>query len=148
MWPVVESHSVRQFACMGGWRLERHFCDRHSAVTVLYIDTYGEIISYISKVTEEVLNPLMLLFNCVSVCAEVDDLAVYLDQLLAVPQESPISATKGGLSRFRAAAKKTQEMVSLVHKARELNIHSEFRMGLLDIRFECSVQMLSNNSYI
>ncbi|RXN07287.1 phosphorylase b kinase regulatory subunit skeletal muscle isoform-like protein [Labeo rohita] len=55
---------------------------------------------------------------------EVDDLAVYLDQLLAVPQQSPISATKGGLSRFRAAAKKTQEMVSLVHKARELNIHN------------------------
>lgn len=64
--------------------------------------------------------------------AEVDDLAVYLDQLLAVPQQSPISATKGGLSRFRAAAKKTQEMVSLVHKARELNIHSEF----FDSRFD------------
>uniref|UniRef100_A0A671NA71 Phosphorylase b kinase regulatory subunit n=1 Tax=Sinocyclocheilus anshuiensis TaxID=1608454 RepID=A0A671NA71_9TELE len=54
------------------------------------------------------------LFNCVCVCAEVDDLAVYLDQLLAVPQQSLISATKGGLSRFRAAAKKTREMVSLV----------------------------------
>ncbi|KTF71501.1 hypothetical protein cypCar_00036278 [Cyprinus carpio] len=55
---------------------------------------------------------------------EVDDLAVYLDQLLEVPQQSPISAIKGGLNRFRAAAKKTQEMVSLVHKARELNIHN------------------------
>uniref|UniRef100_A0A672L3V6 Phosphorylase b kinase regulatory subunit n=1 Tax=Sinocyclocheilus grahami TaxID=75366 RepID=A0A672L3V6_SINGR len=54
------------------------------------------------------------LFNCVCVCVEVDDLAVYLDQLLAVPQQSLISATKGGLSRFRAAAKKTREMVSLV----------------------------------
>uniref|UniRef100_A0A8C1KJ50 Phosphorylase b kinase regulatory subunit n=1 Tax=Cyprinus carpio TaxID=7962 RepID=A0A8C1KJ50_CYPCA len=58
------------------------------------------------------------LFNCVCVCvcvcAEVDDLAVYLDQLLEVPQQSPISAIKGGLNRFRAAAKKTQEMVSLV----------------------------------
>uniref|UniRef100_A0A8C1KG97 Phosphorylase b kinase regulatory subunit n=1 Tax=Cyprinus carpio TaxID=7962 RepID=A0A8C1KG97_CYPCA len=68
------------------------------------------------------------LFNCVCVCvcvcAEVDDLAVYLDQLLEVPQQSPISAIKGGLNRFRAAAKKTQEMVSLVHKARELNIHN------------------------
>uniref|UniRef100_A0A8C1FZB0 Phosphorylase b kinase regulatory subunit n=1 Tax=Cyprinus carpio carpio TaxID=630221 RepID=A0A8C1FZB0_CYPCA len=51
---------------------------------------------------------------CVCVCAEVDDLAVYLDQLLEVPQQSPISAIKGGLNRFRAAAKKTQEMVSLV----------------------------------
>uniref|UniRef100_A0A672LNR4 Phosphorylase b kinase regulatory subunit n=1 Tax=Sinocyclocheilus grahami TaxID=75366 RepID=A0A672LNR4_SINGR len=55
---------------------------------------------------------------------EVDDLAVYLDQLLAVPQQSPISATNEGLNRFRAAAKKTQEMVSLVQKARELNIHN------------------------
>ncbi|MCJ8740745.1 hypothetical protein PDJAM_G00062490 [Pangasius djambal] len=55
---------------------------------------------------------------------EVDDLAEYLDQLLAIPQQSPISATKGGLSRFRAAANKTREMVSLVHKAKALNIHN------------------------
>lgn len=94
-------------------------------MTVLFIYTCGEILNCFSKVTENVLNPLRFLFNCVCVCAEVDDLAVYLDQLLAVPQQSPISATKGGLSRFRAAAKKTREMVSLVHKARELNIHSE-----------------------
>jgi len=89
----------------------------------------------------------MLLLNCASVCvcAEVDDLAVYLDQLLAVPQENPISATKGGLRRFRAAAKKTREMVSLVHKARELNIHSEFRMGLFRHSF-CLKAALSNNS--
>ncbi|XP_056586688.1 phosphorylase b kinase regulatory subunit alpha, skeletal muscle isoform isoform X4 [Triplophysa dalaica] len=55
---------------------------------------------------------------------EVDDLAVYLDQLLAVPQHSSISDTKGGLNRFRTAARKTCEMVSLVHKARDLNIHN------------------------
>ncbi|KAJ8405833.1 hypothetical protein AAFF_G00312700 [Aldrovandia affinis] len=56
---------------------------------------------------------------------EVDDLAQYLDQLLSVPRESAkISATKGGLNRFRAAANKTREMVSLVHRARELNIHN------------------------
>ncbi|XP_078138639.1 phosphorylase b kinase regulatory subunit alpha, skeletal muscle isoform-like, partial [Centroberyx gerrardi] len=56
---------------------------------------------------------------------EVDDLAQYLDQLLSVPQQSGrISATKGGLNRFRAAANKTRQMVSLVHKARELNIHN------------------------
>uniref|UniRef100_A0A673GYT5 Phosphorylase b kinase regulatory subunit n=1 Tax=Sinocyclocheilus rhinocerous TaxID=307959 RepID=A0A673GYT5_9TELE len=81
-------------------------------------------LTFMDCVTENMLNPLRFLFNCVCVCAEVDDLAVYLDQLLAVPQQSLISATKGGLSRFRAAAKKTQEMVSLVHKARELNIHN------------------------
>uniref|UniRef100_A0A672L0N9 Phosphorylase b kinase regulatory subunit n=1 Tax=Sinocyclocheilus grahami TaxID=75366 RepID=A0A672L0N9_SINGR len=81
-------------------------------------------LTFMDCVTENVLNPLRFLFNCVCVCVEVDDLAVYLDQLLAVPQQSLISATKGGLSRFRAAAKKTREMVSLVHKARELNIHN------------------------
>ncbi|KAM6969983.1 LOW QUALITY PROTEIN: phosphorylase b kinase regulatory subunit alpha, skeletal muscle isoform-like [Aplochiton taeniatus] len=56
---------------------------------------------------------------------EVDDLAQYLQQLLSVPKESEkICATKGGLNRFRAAAKKTREMVALVHKARELDIHN------------------------
>ncbi|XP_076835748.1 phosphorylase b kinase regulatory subunit alpha, skeletal muscle isoform [Brachyhypopomus gauderio] len=53
---------------------------------------------------------------------EVDDLAEYLDQLLAVPQQMPISATEGGLNRFKAAARKAQDMVSLVHKAKVLNI--------------------------
>ncbi|KAG7321424.1 hypothetical protein KOW79_015839 [Hemibagrus wyckioides] len=55
---------------------------------------------------------------------EVDDVAEYLDHLLAIPQQSPISATKGGLNRFRAAANKTRKMVSLVHKAKVLNIHN------------------------
>ncbi|XP_049322411.1 phosphorylase b kinase regulatory subunit alpha, skeletal muscle isoform isoform X2 [Astyanax mexicanus] len=55
---------------------------------------------------------------------EVDYLAEYLDQLFAVPQHTPISTIKGGLNRFRAAAKKTREMVSLVHKARVLDIHN------------------------
>ncbi|TSL04361.1 Phosphorylase b kinase regulatory subunit alpha, skeletal muscle isoform [Bagarius yarrelli] len=55
---------------------------------------------------------------------EVDDLAEYLDQLLAIPQQSPISAIKGGLNRFRAAATKTREMLSLVHKAKVLSIHN------------------------
>ncbi|KAF5890190.1 phosphorylase b kinase regulatory subunit alpha, skeletal muscle isoform-like, partial [Clarias magur] len=55
---------------------------------------------------------------------ELDYLAEYLDQLLAIPQQSPISAVKGGLGRFRAAANKTREMVSLAHKAKTLNIHN------------------------
>ncbi|XP_028823518.1 phosphorylase b kinase regulatory subunit alpha, skeletal muscle isoform-like [Denticeps clupeoides] len=56
---------------------------------------------------------------------EVDDLAQYLHQLLSVPKDTqPISSTEGGLNRFRAAANKAREMVSLVHKARELNIHN------------------------
>lgn len=91
--------------------------------------THAAKLKFVSKLTEDVLKPLRPSFNLivrVCVLAEVDDLAVYLDQLLAVPQQCPISTTKGGLSRFRAAARKTREMVSLVHKARELNIHSEF----------------------
>lgn len=84
--------------------------------------------SITSQEWQDVLNPFRLLFDCVRVCAEVDDLAVYLDQLLAVPQHSSISDTKGGLNRFRAAARKTREMVSLVHKARDLNIHSELKI--------------------
>uniref|UniRef100_A0A8C9TG27 Phosphorylase b kinase regulatory subunit n=1 Tax=Scleropages formosus TaxID=113540 RepID=A0A8C9TG27_SCLFO len=56
------------------------------------------------------------------------DLSQYLDQLLtsAVPKSSVKckAVTKGGLGRFRAAATKTREMVSLVHKAQELNIHN------------------------
>uniref|UniRef100_A0A667WGA4 Phosphorylase b kinase regulatory subunit n=1 Tax=Myripristis murdjan TaxID=586833 RepID=A0A667WGA4_9TELE len=56
---------------------------------------------------------------------ELYDLAQYLDQLLAVPEKSgQIKATKGGLNRFRAVANKTRQMVSLVHKARELSIHN------------------------
>ncbi|XP_064835245.1 phosphorylase b kinase regulatory subunit alpha, skeletal muscle isoform-like [Oncorhynchus masou masou] len=56
---------------------------------------------------------------------EVDDLAQYLDQLLSIPKHSEkISSHKGGLNRFRALARKTCEMVSLVHKARELDIHN------------------------
>uniref|UniRef100_A0A8C8D9Y8 Phosphorylase b kinase regulatory subunit n=1 Tax=Oncorhynchus tshawytscha TaxID=74940 RepID=A0A8C8D9Y8_ONCTS len=57
--------------------------------------------------------------------ARVDDLAQYLDQLLSIPKHSEkISSHKGGLNRFRALARKTCEMVSLVHKARELDIHN------------------------
>ncbi|XP_030636696.1 phosphorylase b kinase regulatory subunit alpha, skeletal muscle isoform isoform X2 [Chanos chanos] len=56
-----------------------------------------------------------------------DDLAEYLDRLLLTavpPQPLKVEGKPGGLSRFRAAAKKTQEMVSLMNKAKELNIHN------------------------
>ena len=78
---------------------------------------------------------------CVSQCLsvpEVDDLAQYLDQLLAVPEETQkISKYEGGLNRFRAAANKTLEMVSLVHKARQLDIHSR-GPSCLDVCLCCS----------
>uniref|UniRef100_A0A8C1XTJ6 Phosphorylase b kinase regulatory subunit n=1 Tax=Cyprinus carpio TaxID=7962 RepID=A0A8C1XTJ6_CYPCA len=56
-----------------------------------------------------------------------DDLAQYLDQLLtaAVPQRGlRVEAQAKGLSRFKAAATKTLEMVSLMNKAKELQIHN------------------------
>ncbi|XP_031440635.1 phosphorylase b kinase regulatory subunit alpha, skeletal muscle isoform isoform X2 [Clupea harengus] len=58
---------------------------------------------------------------------ETDDLAQYLDQLLAtsVPRQGLImSANRSGLSRFKAAATRTVEMVSLMRKARDLQIHN------------------------
>ncbi|KAL0993905.1 hypothetical protein UPYG_G00115410 [Umbra pygmaea] len=56
---------------------------------------------------------------------EVDDLAQYLDQLLSLPKHSEkISSYKGGLNRFRALARRTCKIVSLVHKARELDIQN------------------------
>uniref|UniRef100_A0A8C1FI88 Phosphorylase b kinase regulatory subunit n=1 Tax=Cyprinus carpio carpio TaxID=630221 RepID=A0A8C1FI88_CYPCA len=59
---------------------------------------------------------------------DTDDLAQYLDQLLtaAVPQRGlRVEAQAKGLIRFKAAATKTCEMVSLMNKAKELQIHSE-----------------------
>uniref|UniRef100_A0A671KU62 Phosphorylase b kinase regulatory subunit n=1 Tax=Sinocyclocheilus anshuiensis TaxID=1608454 RepID=A0A671KU62_9TELE len=59
---------------------------------------------------------------------DTDDLSQYLDQLLtaAVPQRGlRVEAQAKGLSRFKAAATKTLEMVSLMNKAKELQIHKE-----------------------
>ncbi|XP_022616997.1 phosphorylase b kinase regulatory subunit alpha, skeletal muscle isoform-like isoform X3 [Seriola dumerili] len=55
---------------------------------------------------------------------EADDLAQYLDHLLA--QSAPKKAKKpmGGLSRFKAIATKTKDMVSLMNKAQDLNIQN------------------------
>ncbi|KAM3857703.1 phosphorylase b kinase regulatory subunit alpha, skeletal muscle isoform [Diretmus argenteus] len=53
---------------------------------------------------------------------EADDLAQYLDQLLAhaVPQKA--SPQAGALGKFKAAAAKTRDMVSLKSKAQVLNV--------------------------
>ncbi|KAG9341654.1 hypothetical protein JZ751_018717 [Albula glossodonta] len=56
---------------------------------------------------------------------EADDLTQYLDRLLAMTTPKPSakpSQPKGGLSRFKAAATKTREMVSLMAKAKDLKI--------------------------
>uniref|UniRef100_A0A6Q2ZB50 Phosphorylase b kinase regulatory subunit n=1 Tax=Esox lucius TaxID=8010 RepID=A0A6Q2ZB50_ESOLU len=69
----------------------------------------------------------------------VDDLAKYLDQLLSVPKHSEtISSHKGGLNRFRALARKTCDMVSLVHKARELDVQNVYLY--LPTRLFCAPQ--------
>uniref|UniRef100_A0A671N3Y3 Phosphorylase b kinase regulatory subunit n=1 Tax=Sinocyclocheilus anshuiensis TaxID=1608454 RepID=A0A671N3Y3_9TELE len=59
--------------------------------------------------------------------SDTDDLAQYLDQLLTavVSQRGlRVEAQAKGLSRFKAAATKTREMVSLMNKAKELQIHN------------------------
>ncbi|KAI4895745.1 hypothetical protein NFI96_024046 [Prochilodus magdalenae] len=55
---------------------------------------------------------------------DTDDLAQYLDQLLATAVPRKGMRTESGLGRFKAAATKTREMVSLVNKAKELQIHN------------------------
>ena len=58
---------------------------------------------------------------------EADDLAQYLDHLLAhsAPKKAKRPA-KGGLGRFKALATKTKEMVSLKNKAQDLGVQSEW----------------------
>ncbi|XP_070786234.1 phosphorylase b kinase regulatory subunit alpha, skeletal muscle isoform isoform X2 [Enoplosus armatus] len=55
---------------------------------------------------------------------EADDLAQYLDHLLAhaAPKKQPKQQV-GGLGRFKAVATKTKDMVSLMNKAQDLNVH-------------------------
>ncbi|XP_014892889.1 phosphorylase b kinase regulatory subunit alpha, skeletal muscle isoform isoform X2 [Poecilia latipinna] len=55
---------------------------------------------------------------------EADDLAQYLDHLLAHSSPEKSKRQAGGLGRFKAAATKTKEMVSLMNKAQDLNIHN------------------------
>ncbi|XP_014837130.1 PREDICTED: phosphorylase b kinase regulatory subunit alpha, skeletal muscle isoform-like isoform X1 [Poecilia mexicana] len=55
---------------------------------------------------------------------EADDLAQYLDHLLAHSSPKKSKRQAGGLGRFKAAATKTKEMVSLMNKAQDLNIHN------------------------
>ncbi|XP_030609197.1 phosphorylase b kinase regulatory subunit alpha, skeletal muscle isoform isoform X8 [Archocentrus centrarchus] len=56
--------------------------------------------------------------------AEDDDLAQYLDHLLAHSAPKKPKRPVGGLSRFKAAATKTKEMVTLMNKAQDLNVQN------------------------
>uniref|UniRef100_A0A8D3CZX0 Phosphorylase b kinase regulatory subunit n=1 Tax=Scophthalmus maximus TaxID=52904 RepID=A0A8D3CZX0_SCOMX len=53
-----------------------------------------------------------------------DDLAQYLDHLLAHAGPKKPKQQVGGLGRFKAVATKTKAMVSLMNKAQELNVHN------------------------
>ncbi|KAF0029060.1 hypothetical protein F2P81_018165 [Scophthalmus maximus] len=55
---------------------------------------------------------------------EADDLAQYLDHLLAHAGPKKPKQQVGGLGRFKAVATKTKAMVSLMNKAQELNVHN------------------------
>ncbi|XP_035531553.1 phosphorylase b kinase regulatory subunit alpha, skeletal muscle isoform isoform X2 [Morone saxatilis] len=55
---------------------------------------------------------------------EADDLAQYLDHLLAHSAPKKPKRQVGGLGRFKAAATKTKDMVSLMNKAHDLDIHN------------------------
>ncbi|CAJ1085841.1 phosphorylase b kinase regulatory subunit alpha%2C skeletal muscle isoform isoform X5 [Xyrichtys novacula] len=55
---------------------------------------------------------------------EADDLAQYLDHLLAHSAPKKPKQPVKGLGRFKAAAAKTKEMVSLMNKAQELDVHN------------------------
>ncbi|XP_069015090.1 phosphorylase b kinase regulatory subunit alpha, skeletal muscle isoform isoform X3 [Embiotoca jacksoni] len=55
---------------------------------------------------------------------EADDLAQYLDHLLAHSAPVKPKVKAGALGRFKAAATKTKEMVSLKNKAQELDVHN------------------------
>ncbi|XP_075948474.1 phosphorylase b kinase regulatory subunit alpha, skeletal muscle isoform isoform X2 [Anarhichas minor] len=55
---------------------------------------------------------------------EADDLAQYLDHLLAHAAPKKPKQQAGGLGRFKALATKTKEMVSLMNKAQRLDVHN------------------------
>ncbi|KAM9501696.1 phosphorylase b kinase regulatory subunit alpha, skeletal muscle isoform 1-T1 [Clarias gariepinus] len=62
-----------------------------------------------------------------SISDDGDDLAQYLDQLLATAVPRRVMKAEdnvSGLCRFRAAANQTREMVSLVNKAKDLQLHN------------------------
>lgn len=57
---------------------------------------------------------------------EADDLAQYLDHLLAhATPKKPQRPAGGGLGRFKALASKTKEMVALKNIAQGLDVHGE-----------------------
>ncbi|XP_070849170.1 phosphorylase b kinase regulatory subunit alpha, skeletal muscle isoform [Chaetodon trifascialis] len=75
---------------------------------------------------------------------EADDLAQYLDHLLAHSTPKKPAQQVGGLGRFKAIATKTKEMVSLKNKAQDLNVHN-VNMYLSNKLFRSSQPSLNLN---
>ncbi|KAM7377021.1 hypothetical protein PAMA_013691 [Pampus argenteus] len=63
-------------------------------------------------------------FSHLSFLDEADDLAQYLDHLLAHAAPKKPKQQLGALGRFKAAATKTKEMVSLMKTAQDLNVQN------------------------
>ncbi|XP_069374593.1 phosphorylase b kinase regulatory subunit alpha, skeletal muscle isoform isoform X6 [Paralichthys olivaceus] len=63
-------------------------------------------------------------FAHLSFLDEADDLAQYLDHLLAHAAPKKPKQKVGGMGKFKAAVNKTKEMVSLTKKAKELNVQN------------------------
>ncbi|XP_031707086.1 phosphorylase b kinase regulatory subunit alpha, skeletal muscle isoform isoform X6 [Anarrhichthys ocellatus] len=63
-------------------------------------------------------------FANLSFLDEADDLAQYLDHLLAHAAPKKPKQQAGGLGRFKALATKTKEMVSLMNKAQHLDVQN------------------------
>ncbi|XP_030066084.1 LOW QUALITY PROTEIN: phosphorylase b kinase regulatory subunit alpha, skeletal muscle isoform [Microcaecilia unicolor] len=91
----------------------------------LYEDEYDGI--SIQRCIELDTEDSMHGFPCADDADICDEVAQYLDQLLErtapKPHFSP-AAHKGGLNRFRAAVHNTRDIMSLVSKAKELNIQN------------------------
>ncbi|XP_077597696.1 phosphorylase b kinase regulatory subunit alpha, skeletal muscle isoform isoform X2 [Stigmatopora nigra] len=75
---------------------------------------------------------------------EADDLAQYLDHLLAHSAPQKPKAQMGGLGKFKAVASKTKDMVSLKNKAQSLNVQ-EVNMYLPNKLFRCRQPSLNLN---
>ncbi|XP_076581378.1 phosphorylase b kinase regulatory subunit alpha, skeletal muscle isoform isoform X3 [Chaetodon auriga] len=75
---------------------------------------------------------------------EADDLAQYLDHLLAHSAPKKPTQQVKGLGRFKAVATKTKEMVSLKNKAQDLNVHN-VNMYLSNKLFRSSQPSLNLN---
>ncbi|XP_077399572.1 phosphorylase b kinase regulatory subunit alpha, skeletal muscle isoform isoform X4 [Vanacampus margaritifer] len=75
---------------------------------------------------------------------EADDLAQYLDHLLAHAAPKKPKTHLGGLGKFKAAATKTKEMVTLMNKAQGLNVQ-EVNMYLPNKLFRSNQPSLNLN---